>query len=199
MEEVVERGTATRAKVPGYRVAGKTGTSNRAIPGGYSATDYNASFVGFAPAGAPAFTILVVIDSPRAGSHYGGTVAGPIFQKIAEAALVQAGLPRDVEPEEPVLIRSNAPILPRAQPSTAALVPTLTMAGGTALMPDLNGLSGREALRVLAEIGLSVRGLSGTGFVVRQQPAAGSPVAPGGWSLLELRRTAPGSREGAMP
>jgi cell division protein FtsI (penicillin-binding protein 3) len=199
MEEVVERGTATRAQVPGYRVAGKTGTSNRAIPGGYSATDYNASFVGFAPARAPAFTILVVIDSPRAGSHYGGTVAGPIFQKIAEAALVQAGLPRDVDPEPPVLVRANAPMLPRAQPGTAALVPTLTLAGGAALMPDLRGLSGREALRVLAEIGLPARGMSGTGFVVRQQPAAGSPLASGGWSLLELRRTASDSREGAVP
>jgi cell division protein FtsI (penicillin-binding protein 3) len=198
MEQVIERGTGTRAQVAGYRVAGKTGTSNRAIPGGYSSVDYNASLVGFAPAGAPAFTILVVIDSPKAGSHYGGTVAGPIFQKIAEAALVQAGLPRDVDPEAPVLIRANAPLLTRPH-TTAALMPTLTPVGGQALMPDLRGLSGREALRMLAEIGVSVRGVSGTGFVARQQPEAGSPVAPGAWSVLQLRRTGSASREGAVP
>jgi len=199
MEQVVERGTAKRAQVSGYRVAAKTGTSNRAVPGGYSPTDYNASIVGFAPAGAPAFAILVVIDSPRAGSHYGGPVAGPIFQKITEAALVQAGIPRDWDPEPPVLVPADAPILPRQPAPAAALIPTLTRVGGPALMPDLRGLSGREALRVVAELGLSVRGLNGTGVVVRQQPEAGSPVSPGGWSLLDLRRATRTAREGAVP
>ena len=198
MEQVVERGTATRAQVPGYRVAGKTGTAKRAIPGGYSATDYNASFVGFAPASVPAFTILVVIDSPRAGSYYGGTVAGPVFQKIAEAALVHAGLPPDLEPEPPVSVPARAPLLPEL-PQRPVLLPTLTRVGGPAPMPDLRGLSGREALRVLGEIGLSVRGMSGAGVVVRQQPEPGSPVAPGGWTRLELRRTILHTSEGAVP
>jgi membrane peptidoglycan carboxypeptidase len=200
MEEVVVRGTAKQAQVRGYHVAGKTGTSNKAIPGGYS-NDHNASFVGFVPARRPAFTILVVIDTPRAGPRHGGTVAAPIFQKIAEAALVKAGLPKDVEPDGPVFVRAAAPLLPRRMAPAAALVPTLTPVGGAAVMPDLRGLSGREALRVLAEIGLPVRRVSGTGFVVRQQPDAGRPIVAGGSSALELRRSLEGgsSREGDVP
>jgi len=67
MEGVVERGTAKAAALTRYRVAGKTGTAAKAIPGGYSSTDYNVSFVGFVPSRRPALAILVLIDSPRRG------------------------------------------------------------------------------------------------------------------------------------
>jgi cell division protein FtsI/penicillin-binding protein 2 len=79
-------GTATRAAVPGYRIAGKTGTSQKAGVGGYSHSDYFATFVGFAPADNPAFVLLVTADEPQ-GSHYGGVVAAPYFQSIAHQAL----------------------------------------------------------------------------------------------------------------
>jgi cell division protein FtsI/penicillin-binding protein 2 len=87
MEGVVERGTATAARLPGYHVAGKTGTARKVVNGSYSASEYNASFVGFLPSRAPRFTILVVVDTPRTGGYYGGIVAAPIFQKIAAAAV----------------------------------------------------------------------------------------------------------------
>src|SRR5262249_6125951 len=74
MEQVVERGTATAARIPGFTIAGKTGTAAKLEGGRYSHSDYNASFVGFVPSQNPIYTIVVVIDSPHAGTYFGGTV-----------------------------------------------------------------------------------------------------------------------------
>ena len=86
MEAVVERGTGSKSRVAGYSVAGKTGTAQKIINGRYSNTEYNVSFVGFVPVRQPAFTIVVVVDSPHGVPPYGGTVAAPIFSRIADAA-----------------------------------------------------------------------------------------------------------------
>lgn len=187
MEGVVERGTATRAQIAGFYVAGKTGTSNKAVPGGYSPTDFNASFVGFVPARHPRFTILVVIDTPRAGSHFGGGVAAPIFQRIAEAALIDAGVAPTIDPIPPVFVSPRGPTLPVQRVSASAVVPTVMRTGGAPIVPDVRGLSGREALRVLSAAGLSVR-MRGTGFVVRQVPAAGAPLESNRRGTIELSR-----------
>ena len=69
MEGVVERGTAKRARIAGYTIAGKTGTAAKVVNGRYSRSDYNVSFVGFVPSRAPLFTIIVVLDSPRGASR----------------------------------------------------------------------------------------------------------------------------------
>ena len=85
---VVERGTGKRAAVPGYRVAGKTGTAQKVDPetGTYSPTKFVGSFVGFVPAEDPQLAILVVIDEPQ-GPAWGGVVAAPVFRQVAEQAL----------------------------------------------------------------------------------------------------------------
>ncbi|MGI8462148.1 MAG: peptidoglycan D,D-transpeptidase FtsI family protein [Solirubrobacterales bacterium] len=83
---LAEGGTASEVSVPGYELAGKTGTSEKAIRGGYSETDFIASFVGFAPADDPELLVAVVVDEPR-GSYYGGDVAAPAFGEIARFAL----------------------------------------------------------------------------------------------------------------
>ena len=79
-------GTASEVSVPGYELAGKTGTAEKAVDGGYSETDFVASFVGFAPADDPELLVAVVVDEPR-GSYYGGDVAAPAFGEIARFAL----------------------------------------------------------------------------------------------------------------
>ena len=94
--------------MPGYTIAGKTGTASKLVNGRYSQTDYHASFVGFVPSRQPAFTILVVVDAPHAGSHYGGSVAAPIFQRIADAALRHAGVAPTINPLPPVLVQAAA-------------------------------------------------------------------------------------------
>ena len=85
-------GTAAEVEVPGYTLAGKTGTAEKAIDGGYSSTDYVGSFVGFAPAEDPEFLVAVIVDSPTQGSYYGGTVAAPAFGEIATFALPYLGI-----------------------------------------------------------------------------------------------------------
>jgi cell division protein FtsI (penicillin-binding protein 3) len=95
LENVVAEGTGTLAAVPGYRVAGKTGTAAKPDGlGGYSTTKYVASFVGVVPAEKPRLVILVAIDEPR-GAIWGGVVAAPAFQQIAQFDLQYLAVPPD--------------------------------------------------------------------------------------------------------
>ena len=87
-------GTASEVSVPGYTLAGKTGTAQVAENGGYSKTKYIASFIGFAPARNPQFLAAVIVDEPQ-GEIYGGSVAAPAFGKIAEFALPYLGVPQE--------------------------------------------------------------------------------------------------------
>ena len=87
-------GTALQAQIPGYRVAGKTGTAHK-LEGGQYAKKYVSSFVGFAPASDPRLVIAVMIDEPTAGKHYGGSVAGPVFANVMGSALRTMGVPHD--------------------------------------------------------------------------------------------------------
>src|SRR5438093_8566372 len=105
MDAVVSDGTAKRARIDGYTVAGKTGTAQKLIDGQYSHSDHYASFVGFVPSRDPALAIVVVIDSAKGpnGDH-GGTVAAPIFKNIAEPALRHLGVPSTINPLPAVLV-----------------------------------------------------------------------------------------------
>jgi cell division protein FtsI (penicillin-binding protein 3) len=92
---VVEAGSGTLAQVPGYTIAGKTGTAAKPEPtGGYSTSRYVASFVGYVPASAPRLVVLVTVDEPR-GAIWGGVVAAPPFAEIAEFALQYLEVPPD--------------------------------------------------------------------------------------------------------
>jgi cell division protein FtsI (penicillin-binding protein 3) len=94
-------GTAPRARIMGWRVAGKTGTAHKQENGGYAANRYIASFVGLAPASRPRVVIAVMIDEPSAGEYYGGVVAAPVFAQVARGALRALGVPYDA-PLEPL-------------------------------------------------------------------------------------------------
>src|SRR6516162_8741301 len=103
MESVVLDGTARRAILDGYTVAGKTGTAQKVDPatGAYSKTKYVASFVGFAPVNNPAITIAVILDSAE-GLHQGGQVSAPVFRRIAQQVLEYMHVPHDIEPANQV-------------------------------------------------------------------------------------------------
>jgi len=105
MEQVVKRGgTAYRARVNGYRVAGKTGTVKKADAGGYSKDKYFAVFAGIAPASNPRFVIAVMVNEPSKGGYYGGLVAAPIFSKVMTGILRIYGIEPDTEDNMPVLL-----------------------------------------------------------------------------------------------
>jgi membrane peptidoglycan carboxypeptidase len=186
MEGVVASpfGTGHQARLTRYQVAGKTGTAEKAEHGGYSKTDYNVSFVGFVPSRKPAFTILVLVDSPTIGSRYGGTVAAPIFRRIAEAALEYSGVAPTINPTAPVIVASDRHLLPPPQPEAA---PVITRVGGRPVMPDLRGMTLRDANRITTALGLSTVS-EGDGVVVSQTPAAGEFLGESGRAALQLRR-----------
>ncbi len=94
-------GTAPRARIMGWRVAGKTGTAHKQENGSYAPDKYISSFVGLAPASDPRIVVAVMIDEPAAGKHYGGMVAAPVFAQIMQGALRLLGVPHDA-PLEPV-------------------------------------------------------------------------------------------------
>jgi len=191
MEQVVDHGTATSAQVPGYTIAGKTGTASKIVNGRYSKTDYHASFVGFVPSRQPAFTILVVIDSPHAGQYFGGAVAAPIFQRIADAALRHAGVAPTINPLPPVLVlASTASSSEIVRTTAAAGPPQISVVAGPPTVPDVRGLGAREAARRLVRLGLVPR-LTGDGIVIDQDPVAGSALEPGRPCRLWLTRVVP--------
>jgi cell division protein FtsI/penicillin-binding protein 2 len=197
-EQVVLRGTGRNAQIPGYSVAGKTGTAQQLINGHYSKSDYYASFVGFVPSRAPRLVALVVMDAPKKLGYHGAQAAAPIFKRITEAALRHLGVPPTINPVPPVLVVREEPTAPAAATSLsvatdAASVPRPVIDVGTQLltrdgvMPDVRGLSAREALRVLGTVGVEAR-VSGDGFVATQEILPGTAIVPGQTCGLVLRR-----------
>ncbi len=167
-------GTATRARVPGYRVAGKTGTAEKVKDGRYSAARIG-SFIGFVPADDPVIAIVVVVDEPTVGSRYGGVVAGPAFAEIAGASLRHLGVPPD-----PMLLPDDADDIGLSEglePEVATKSHISWTSDGWAL-PDLTGWSVRQVVASLEATGVAVE-LAGSGAVVSQEPQPGTPIRPG--------------------
>ena len=106
---VLPGGTAPKAQVAGYRVAGKTGTAHK-LEGRVYVDKYVSSFVGFAPASNPRVVIAVMIDEPAGGQYYGGTVAAPVFSSIMGAALRLLGVPPDAPIDNVVLPPDGADV-----------------------------------------------------------------------------------------
>ncbi|HEX6910156.1 MAG TPA: penicillin-binding transpeptidase domain-containing protein [Longimicrobium sp.] len=197
---VVEDGTATRASLATFEVAGKTGTARRTGANGrYESGAYNATFVGFFPARDPQLTILVRLDRPR-GEYYGGLTAAPVTRETLQAilaarspgldrrALLATRLPAQAPPpargperDEPppagaegvYVFVSTDELRKAAEPPSAAEVP----------VPDVTGLPLRDAARRLHALGVRVR-VQGSGPVKATRPAAGQPVARGDTLLV---------------
>lgn len=190
MEGVVERGTAKQAQVEGFTIAGKTGTAQKIVDGRYSKSDYNVSFVGFLPSRKPALTVVVLIDSPHGKvTAYGGTVAAPIFQRIAAPAMRHLGIGPNLNAPSPVIVASvnefgKATRARGPQGSEGVVRATYGR------VPDVRGLSAREAVRSMLRAGLTPR-LDGDGFVLEQSPAPDALLVPGEDAVLKLGRRAP--------
>jgi cell division protein FtsI (penicillin-binding protein 3) len=190
LEGVVEKeGTAPRAKMGEYRVAGKTGTAQKVDPvaGGYSDKRI-ASFAGIVPAEDPHAVILVVIDEPKT-DVYGGLVAAPAFKEIATSVMAYLGVP----PSRPRLLSAPPPLAfnsaereeSKQKPVAGESDVTERTDRGTVRVPDLQGRLGRDAVERLLTAALQPR-LSGSGRVVSQTPPAGSIVEKGSRVSVEL-------------
>ncbi len=152
LESVVSQGTGNKAYIPGYRIGGKTATSEK-LP--RRSGKYIASFMSFAPAENPQVMALVLIDEPQ-GVYYGGTVAGPVMQELLKNTLPYLGI-------EPVYTEKEAEEATKEQ----------------AVMPEVIGMTLQEAKNALQKEGLavSVRGEGET--VQRQLPPGGETINKG--------------------
>ncbi len=205
LAEVVEMGTGKSAAIPGYTAAGKTGTAQKALPNGagYSKERYVASFIGFAPAEEPRVVIAVVVDEPK-GQTYGGSVAAPVFSRIgAEVLRILKVPPRRPESARAPVLTADlaagaAAAAPRVPFGDALAVPAANRPGAEepeGSVPDLTGRSSRDAVRLLAARGIAAR-LSGTGFVVSQEPPPGAP-APRGTTIQLVLAAEPAAASAA--
>ena len=184
LEQVVERGTAKAARIPGYTIAGKTGTAEKLENGRYSKVHNNVSFVGFVPSRHPRAVILAIIDSPRRGGRTGGDVAAPIFRAVAEATLRQLGVAPNVpDPHGLLAGPTRAGRADAGQPAGArapadarrARRRSATRAGHAARRPRPVGARGdARAARASA----SSRGSRAAASSQRQWPAAGTVDPP---------------------
>jgi cell division protein FtsI (penicillin-binding protein 3) len=165
-------GTGTRAAIPGYTVAGKTGTAQKAYAGGYSKTARVGSFIGCVPAEDPEIAILVVIDEPQGSMNdkYGGVCAAPVFKSIAEQTLAHRRRYGQQAPGadkmRSILTEAKAPI---AQPQQLAM----SEPSDPNAMPDLSGLSVRNVLRLARQRKIDLT-IIGSGVAVRQSPEPGT-------------------------
>ena len=197
LKGVVREGTGRHAAIPGYVVAGKTGTAQKIEPSGrYSMVDHVASFVGFAPASHPALVVLVSLDTPKGPHNEGGDVAAPVFARVMEQALRHRAVPSD----DPERVLRATPVRPESvihaayRPGASGVdagrfttPPGKTEDADPRIMPDLRGTSAREAALAAARRGLIVE-LKGSGRVVAQTPEPGSEIEPGQSCELSLSR-----------
>lgn len=198
LESVVEKGgTAPKARMDAYRVAGKTGTAQKADPvaKGYSDKRF-ASFVGMVPAEDPRVVIAIFIDEPKT-DVYGGLVAAPAFKEIAEVAMPHLAVPpsREVPTVEVAVAKKPEPAAKAEKNPVVAAIERLDTvteepAEGSVRVPDLKGQPARAAVTQALTVALEPR-LVGSGRVVAQTPAAGSLVEKGARITLELAGNLP--------
>ncbi|HKY64512.1 MAG TPA: penicillin-binding transpeptidase domain-containing protein [bacterium] len=198
LETVVEKGgTGTAARLEEFRVAGKTGTAQKVVAGskGYAKNKYVASFVGFAPSRDPRLVVLVSIDEPK-GDYYGGLVSAPPFREIMGQSLAYLKTPPDpIEPETKLAEAKGKakPAVKKGKPVAAPeeAVETVEAISGDSetvvaqtTVPDLTGLSVREALRRGQSKNFKVK-IRGSGICNRQEPQAGGDLETGAEIVLD--------------
>jgi cell division protein FtsI (penicillin-binding protein 3) len=214
MEGVVENGTATNLKNPNYKIAGKTGTAQIAKgKSGYrqdAAISYQASFVGYFPAENPLYSCIVVVNAPSNGVYYGNIVAGSVFKEISDKVYATRFF-RDYTPQNDGNTLIAAPEVGNGYRedinevlknldvkyrhtadedwvATRESGDTIRLAGlkfQKGLVPDVRGMSLRDAIYVLENSGLRVR-YSGKGRVLRQSPEHGARYSVGSVVSLDM-------------
>ncbi len=184
---VSDQGTGRRAQIPGYKVGGKTGTSQKIVGGRVSNEKYIGSFIGVAPLDDPQLLAYVMVDEPE-GIYYGGYVAAPVFQAVVLDALQYLGI-QPTEPVEPEGLSGREGPVPAAPKDGLAGMEEVGVE-----VPDLVNLPLADARALAGAAGLNLEVAGRGGQVLRQVPAPGALVAPGG-TVLAYTDPAPGQGE----
>ena len=186
LKATTERGGTGEGAVPaGFEVAGKTGTAQKvdSFLRGYSEDRYISGFMGFAPAEDPKLAVIVVIDEPE-GNIYGGVVAAPAFKRIVENSLPYL----NVYPKGTQIVKNESEFIPKREVQGNEPLPEgVKMAKGMEkeVMPDLTGLSMRNAMNRIEGKGLIIK-ISGNGKVIEQTPRPGAVIEKGDICYLKF-------------
>ncbi len=169
-----EKATGFNARIPGYYVAGKTGTAQKVDPikGGYSHDAYISSFAGFVPANSPRYVIYVAIDNPKK-AYYGSQVAAPVFAKMAQYLVRRAGVPPMQISEHNVITSEGERRRSNLQAQAISEIKRQNEDAELKGFPNLLGLTLREALHRMKDQAAQVD-IRGHGVVVRSIPPAGA-------------------------
>ena len=197
--QAVEKGTGTEAYIPGWQVAGKTGTAQKNINGSYSNSKFESSFAGFLPAENPQLLCVIVLDEPKYGYHWGGVGAAPVFKKVMERIIniddsIKPPTNGFFNPDEinPILVEKklevpdknipNKPILLSSNAIVSNQQSERTIDGendsSKLIVPDVKGMSLKKAIRILQRSGLEIE-FAGSGRVVWQTPNPGTQYQAG--------------------
>ena len=213
LEGVVERGTAKNVRNEHYKIAGKTGTAQRLVNGRYMTQSYYASFAGYFPAEDPLYSCIVVIDNPKGWNRYGGDVSAPVFKEIADMIyaqnleihdsftpeytaanngtfpVIRAGRLEELNELCNLLGISNHPNQEAGEWVRSAVnnnaITWRKNHEDTGLVPNVQGMTLRDAIYILENIGLKVS-ISGNGRVKRQSLGPGVRASKGRTIELEL-------------
>ncbi|PWL27566.1 penicillin-binding protein [uncultured Roseivirga sp.] len=213
LEGVVERGTAKNVRNEHYKIAGKTGTAQRLVNGRYMTQSYYASFAGYFPAEDPLYSCIVVIDNPKGWNRYGGDVSAPVFKEIADMIyaqnleihdsftpeymaanngtfpVIRAGRLEELNELCNLLGISNHPNQEAGEWVRSSVnnnaITWRKNHEDTGLVPNVQGMTLRDAIYILENIGLKVS-ISGNGRVKRQSIGPGARASKGGTIELEL-------------
>jgi cell division protein FtsI (penicillin-binding protein 3) len=187
LKTATERGGTGEGAVPaGFEVAGKTGTAQKvdSLLRGYSEDRFTSGFMGFAPVEDPKLAVIVVIDEPQ-GNNFGGVVAAPVFKGIVEKVLPYL----NVFPKGTQVVKNESEFIPKREVQGDELLVEGVKMGkgmGRVMMPDLTGLSMRNAMSRIEKTGLIIR-ISGNGKVVDQVPKPGAMIEKGDICYLRFQ------------
>lgn len=199
------KGTGVNAALSGYRVAGKTGTAQKVDPQTrrYARGRYIASFIGYPVGVSPRVVIFTAIDEPQ-GVYYASETAAPLFRDVLQATVNRLNIPANstnvlartklAESEKPLIIRQSAPLFPvSAPPPVAAISSPVTTSEPSAeapFMPNLRGMTAREALKILEKRVARVE-MTGLGIVEAQYPEVGNKIGDSTVVRLKLSESTP--------
>ena len=170
LKAAVDMGTASTARLPGYGLAGKTGTAQKFIDGKYSNTEFVSTFAALFPADRPRLVAVVAVDQPAYGSHFGSQAAAPIIRNTIRRILNLEDNHYIPPAEEQSL--ATDPLRRMALPTSPSTAEPRAIAG---LVPDFSGYSLRAALKLARRAGVDLR-VTGSGRVVKQSIKAGTPL-----------------------
>ena len=191
--KTVESGTGIEARIPGWNVAGKTGTAQKFIDGEYSTTKFVSNFVGFFPADNPQLLGLILLDEPKIGYHWGGVGAAPTFKKIMERIInIDDSIKRKIRPTQPdkegsFLVKNPSPVFVKNEVNIPVpLGKNQIVRTDKIIIPDVRNMSLLKAMNTLKIYGLRTK-INGSGKVIWQSPKPGTKITAGSICSIGLK------------